>query len=188
MKIVTYDLQSDSDFSNFNEFRKDFLSILEICYKKNRYFGNAVYNKKIQNRDFVILLVFSPQNIPIGTAFYKHNGKLSGLAVLEPYRKSNVARLLIYHLKSTLKYIFAEIGKDNPIMQRFLSIEGFRIVEDLEVISKNLMGEKITFLKVTGEQEYIYIHGKSRLKMPYMRKFIMLEFNNDYPPKLKAGF
>lgn len=158
IKIATYDLKNPKDYKSFLEIRSDFLEIMSSCYG-SRYFGNINYINKIKNKCFIILIAFiieHEKNVtPIGTIFYKHTGKISGMAVLEDYRYMNIATKLLNQAKKNLKYLFAELDEKNKLMEKLLTRNGFSVITEEKIITTNLASEKekITIIdKVAKEQ------------------------------------
>ncbi|MDJ1503552.1 hypothetical protein [Xanthocytophaga agilis] len=178
--IIRYDLSAEEDHINFMSHVKDLLLILKSCYEEF-YYGDSYYMYKLNLRNHIVLLSFIPSSeskLYCGCALYSVSGKISALAVLKDYRKFGVARGMVNYMQQDLPYLFAEIGSQNTLMQRFLQFNEFVFVQNKEEIIQNLKGERVYFVKdEVVNKVLVYIHSSGKKLLDIVKtKFVMLHW------------
>lgn len=176
--LKKFDLTLVNDYEIFQQYKKIFLDIMKLSYNtpSNNYWGDDIYENKIKERNLKISILFYRENkIPIGCIILKKNGKLSGLAVQEEYRRKGMATYMINISIQQFPYIFVEVAIENSFVRKLLNKKRFKAISKKSILLNLLKNEEITILKYT--QEYIiYCHG-NRSDIHILKKFIMYEYN-----------
>ncbi|MEM9884375.1 MAG: hypothetical protein AAF849_00670 [Bacteroidota bacterium] len=154
---------------------------MKKCYGERRYWGDNIYNQKIDKRKLIIYLLFSDDNTNqenlIGTIFLKPNGKLSGLAIFKKYRGKGYSSMLIRKTMCDYSHLFVEVDRHNALIKKLLLELGFTKVKEENNIQDLLKYEKLGFLD--SEADYTpYYHGHDKTNIDRQRIFIMFEYND----------
>lgn len=173
--IRCFDISHEQDFLDFVELKEKFLNLLSLSYGK-KYFGNDIYNEKIEQRNLIIFVAFYDSEI-IGTLIIKDREKLSGLAITSRFRRRKIASNLIKKAQIELPYLYGEVAITSSHMKSLLKKLGFNTVSDKNLISELLtkQNDRVLFLdKKLGY--YSYVHANNKYYIDHQKVFIVFEY------------
>lgn len=176
--IKSYNLSLLDEFENFLVFKNQLLTLLQKAFG-DKYFGNDIYEKKIQNRDLVIYLSFEKSKV-IGAFLIKDYEKMSGLAVMRQYRRKNLASKMILAAQKDLPFLYGEVAVTNLPVRTMLDKLHFRPINYKKLITDLLekQNDKVTFVE-HAQGYYCYVHTQDKYLIDRHKTFMMLSYNRE---------
>jgi ribosomal protein S18 acetylase RimI-like enzyme len=179
IRIVEYNLSRQKDFNAFSSIRSSFLHLLKSAYGR-KYFGDNIYNRKISKRNLIIIAAFNSKNEDklIGVLIIKSYEKLSGLAVLEPYRRQGIASSLIKKAMEGHDYLYGEVAVTSEHMKQLFSKLNFEKVNSKEIITTLLANQKdnVVFFDDDIDNGVSYIHATDKHFIDRQKEFILFHY------------
>ncbi|MCI1268057.1 MAG: GNAT family N-acetyltransferase [Saprospiraceae bacterium] len=170
--VKKFNLANPTDLTAFNRKKLSVLYILKNAYGR-KYFGDEVYNEKLNNNPYIIYLFYKSKELQ-GVLIRKPSGKLTALAVLPQFQKQGVGSKLLEYAKREHIKLFGEVCNSNKKMIRLMKLTGFKNVGAV-FDKENLVCQDDEQIKILFEY----------LPQSKTRKIKILKLKRGYPNKLK---
>lgn len=170
--VKKFNLANSNELTAFNRKKLSVLHVLKTAYGR-KYFGNEIYNEKLNNNPYIIYLFYKSKELH-GVLIRKSSGKLTALAVLPQFQKQGVGSKLLEYVKREHIKLFGEVCNSNKKMIRLMKLTGFRNVGTV-FDKENLICQDDEQIKILFE----YLPQSKSLKIK------SLKLKRGFPNKLK---